>query len=132
MRRIAGMVLTVTGVLSCPCQLVVTVPLLTGLLAGTALGSFLTHQTGLIYTAASIYFVGALTLGTWYLLGQPRRPHQADEPGNEPPDDTGPSYIPSGSAVSSVASQTGSSRLRQSSQESREGDPTDTGFMRRS
>jgi hypothetical protein len=132
MRRLAGMVLTVTGVLACPCQLVVTLPLLTGLLAGTALGSFLIHQTGLIYTAASIYFVGALTLGTWYLLGQPGRPHQADDPGNEPPDETGLSFIPSGSSVSSVASQTDSSRLRQSSRDAREGDRTDTVFVRRS
>jgi hypothetical protein len=132
MRRIAGMVLTVTGVLSCPCQLVVTVPLLTGLLAGTALGSFLTHQTGLIYTAASIYFVGALTLGTWYLLGQPRRPHQADDLEDKPPDETGLSCIPFGSAVSSVASQTDSLRQSQSSRDAREGDRKDTVFVRRS
>lgn len=132
MRRLAGMILTVTGVLACPCQLVVTLPLLTGLLAGTALGSFLTHQTGLIYTVASIYFVGALALGTWYLLGQPRRPHQADQPGNEPPDETGLHCISSGSPVSAVASQTDSSRQNQSSHDAREGDRTDRVFVTRS
>jgi mercuric ion transport protein len=73
MRRMGGAVLAVTGVLACPCHLVVTLPLLAGLLAGTALGNFLTHNTSLVYTGASIYFIGALALGYWFWFG-PKRP----------------------------------------------------------
>ncbi len=65
MRRIGGVALTVTGFLACPCHLIVTLPLLATLFAGTTLGTVLTQQTGLLYTLASIYFVGALALGAW-------------------------------------------------------------------
>ena len=69
MRRIGGVVLTVTGLLACPCHLIITLPLLISLLAGTALSSFLSRNTGLVYTGASIYFVVALALGAWFLFG---------------------------------------------------------------
>ena len=69
MRRIGGVALTVTGFLACPCHLIVTLPLLISLLAGTALGSFLSRNTGLVYTGAGIYFVVALALGAWFLFG---------------------------------------------------------------
>ena len=69
MRRIGGVVLTVTGFLACPCHLIVTVPLLISLLAGTAVGGFLSRNTGLIIAGAGIYFVVALTLGAWFLFG---------------------------------------------------------------
>jgi MerR family regulatory protein/MerE protein len=62
MRRIGGVLLTVTGFLACPCHLIITLPLLASLLAGTALGSFLTHNTGLVFTFASVYFIVALVL----------------------------------------------------------------------
>jgi mercuric ion transport protein len=73
MRRIGGGVLTVMGFLACPCHLIITLPLLASLLAGTALGSFLTHNTGLVYTGAGVYSVVALALGYWFLFG-PKRP----------------------------------------------------------
>ena len=73
MRRIGGVVLTVTGFLACPCHLIITLPWLASLLAGTALGSFLSRNTGLVYTVAGIYFVVALALGAWFLFG-PKRP----------------------------------------------------------
>ncbi len=73
MRRIGGVVLTVMGFLACPCHLIITLPLLASLLAGTALGSFLAHNTGLVYTGADVYFVVALALGYWFLFG-PKRP----------------------------------------------------------
>ena len=72
MRRIGGVVLTVTGFLACPCHLIITLPLLISLLAGTALGSFLSRNTGLVYTGAGIYFVVALALGAWFLFGPKR------------------------------------------------------------
>ena len=49
MRRIGGIALTVTGFLACPCHLIITLPLLLSLLAGTALGSFLSRNTGLVH-----------------------------------------------------------------------------------
>ncbi len=86
MRRIGGVVLTVTGLLACPCHLIVTVPLLISLLAGTALGSFLSRHTGLVYTGAGIYFVVALALGYWFLFGKsrPKRGVNAACPGCRP------------------------------------------------
>jgi hypothetical protein len=78
MRRIGGVVLTVTGFLACPCHLIITLPLLLSLLAGTALGSFLSRNPGLVYTGAAIYFVVALALGAWFLFG-PHREKRARE-----------------------------------------------------
>ena len=72
MRRIGGVVLTVMGFLACPCHLMITLPILASLLAGTALGSFLTHNTGLVYTGTGVYFVVALALGYWFLFGPKR------------------------------------------------------------
>lgn len=68
MRRIGGVALTVTGFLACPCHLIITLPLLMSLLAGTVLGSFLSRNTGLVYTGATIYFVVALALEIRFLL----------------------------------------------------------------
>src|SRR6266581_9210536 len=73
MRRIGGVALTVTGFLACPCHLIVTLPLLASVLAGTQLSSFLSRNTGLVYTGAGLYFVVALALGVWFLFG-PARP----------------------------------------------------------
>ena len=78
MRRIGGIALTVTGFLACPCHLIITLPLLLSLLAGTALGSFLSHNTGLVYAGASIYFVVTLALGGSLLLGSKRSEHGVD------------------------------------------------------
>ncbi len=78
MRRIGGVALTVTGFLACPCHLIITLPLLISLLAGTALGSFLSRNTGLVYTGAGIYFVVALALGAWFLFGPKRGKRELD------------------------------------------------------
>lgn len=78
MRRIGGVALTVTGFLACPCHLIITLPLLISLLAGTAVGSFLSRNTGLVYTGASIYFVVALALGYWFLFGPKRQNREMD------------------------------------------------------
>ena len=78
MRRIGGVALTVTGFLACPCHLIITLPLLISLLAGTALGSFLSRNTGLVYTGAGIYFVVALALGYWFLFGRARPNREMD------------------------------------------------------
>ncbi len=78
MRRIGGVVLTVTGFLACPCHLIITLPLLISLLVGTALGSFLSHNTGEVLTFAGIYFVVALALGSWFLFGSARGKGEMD------------------------------------------------------
>ncbi len=78
MRRIGGVMLTVTGFLACPCHLIITLPLLISLLAGTALGSFLSRNTGLVYSGAGIYFVVALALGAWFLFGKSRPKREMD------------------------------------------------------
>jgi mercuric ion transport protein len=78
MRRIGGVVLTVTGFLACPCHLIITLPLLISLLAGTAVGSFLSRNTGLVYIGAGIYFVVALVLGAWFLFGPKRGKREMD------------------------------------------------------
>jgi hypothetical protein len=78
MRRVGGVVLTVTGLLACPCHLIITLPLLLSLLAGTSLSSFLSRNIGLVYTGAGIYFVVALVLGAWCLLGHARQNREGD------------------------------------------------------
>jgi mercuric ion transport protein len=79
MRRMGGILLTATGFLACPCHLITTLPLLISLLAGTALGSFLSRNTGLVYTGAGIYFVVALALGAMLLFGPKREPREKKE-----------------------------------------------------
>ena len=61
MRRIGDTRLSVTGFLACPCHLIITLPLFISLLAGTALGSFLSRNTGFISIGAGISFMVALT-----------------------------------------------------------------------
>jgi len=78
MRRIGGVALSVTGFLACPCHLIVTLPLLASLFAGTALGSFLARNTGEVLTFAEMYFVVALALGAWCLFGPARRKGEVD------------------------------------------------------
>ena len=72
MRRIGGVVLAVTGLLACPCHLIITLPLVLSRLSGTALGSFLSRNTGLVYTGGTIYFVVALALFAWFWFGPQR------------------------------------------------------------
>jgi hypothetical protein len=78
MRRIGGVVRTVTGSLACPCHLIITLPLLISGLSGTALGSFLSRNTGEVLTFASLYFVVALVLGAWFLFGPKREKREGD------------------------------------------------------
>jgi hypothetical protein len=72
MRRIGGVVLTLTGLLACPCHLFIALPLLASGLSGMALGSFLSRNTGLVMTFAGIYFVVASAVGYWFLFGMSR------------------------------------------------------------
>jgi mercuric ion transport protein len=67
-RTITGRFLAVTGFLACPCHLVITLPLATALLSGTALGGWIVGHQGAIVVGASMYFVGALAAGATLLL----------------------------------------------------------------
>ena len=61
--RVVGWFLTVTGVLACPCHLVITLPLAVALLGGTALGGWIATHEGAIAVGAGVYFIGALAVG---------------------------------------------------------------------
>jgi mercuric ion transport protein len=76
-RRVAGVLFTITGILACPCHLLITLPLLASLVAGTALGGALLQQRPLILALATLYFVGALAIGGWLLFGEERLRHAA-------------------------------------------------------
>ncbi len=73
-RTRTGWFFTVTGFLACPCHLVVTLPLAVAVLGGTALGGWITTHEGAIALGATLYFVGALALGTTLLLARTNRP----------------------------------------------------------
>ncbi|WP_273844002.1 hypothetical protein [Rubrobacter calidifluminis] len=68
-RKIVGYVLAASAIVVCPCHLAITLPILIGLLGGTALGAALAAHTGLVVAGASAYFVAALAVGL-YLAGR--------------------------------------------------------------
>ena len=69
MRRIAGWTLLGLSFVACPCHLPLTLGLLLGVTGGSALGSFLTRNTGLAYGVATASFLLALGVG-WYLVAR--------------------------------------------------------------
>ncbi len=71
MNKVWGGVLVVTGFIACPCHLVITLPLILGVLGGTGLGAFLSDNQGLVYGVATGYFIVGLAAG-WYLLNRRR------------------------------------------------------------
>lgn len=52
--------LLVTGFLTCPCHLPLVLPALAAGLAGTALGTFISQNTGLLIALATVYFIGVV------------------------------------------------------------------------
>ncbi len=71
MSRVWGGVLTLTGVIACPCHLPLTLPLIVGGLGGTGIGSFIGANTSLVYGIATGYFIVGIGVG-WYLLMRKR------------------------------------------------------------
>ncbi len=63
MRNLKGYFLIGSALVACPCHLPITLPFLTALFAGTALGAFLLDNVWLIVAISAAYFVGALVLG---------------------------------------------------------------------
>lgn len=71
MRKIWAGVLVLTGIIACPCHLPLTLVLLAGVLGGSALGSFVADNRGLVYGFATGYFIVAIG-AAWYLLSRKR------------------------------------------------------------
>ena len=65
MNKVWGGVLVVTGFIACPCHLVITLPLILGVLGGTGLGAFLSDNQGLVYGVATGYFIVGLAGGIY-------------------------------------------------------------------
>jgi mercuric ion transport protein len=78
MSKFWGGFLAVTAFVVCPCHLPLTLGLLLGVLGGTAIGSFMVANTGLVYGVAAGYFVLGLA-GGWYLWS--RKKPEAQGPG---------------------------------------------------
>ncbi len=71
MRKFSGGFLAVTAFVVCPCHLPLALGLL-GILGGTAIGSFMAANTGLVYGIAAGYFVVGLGAGV-FLWNRKRR-----------------------------------------------------------
>ena len=63
MRKLKGYLLMGSARVACPCHLPITLPLLTALFAGTALGAFLLNNVWLVVAISTAYFIAALALG---------------------------------------------------------------------
>lgn len=70
MKKRLGYFLIATGFLACPCHLIITLPLALALLGGTAVGSFLAGNTGLVVGLSVAYFIGAVGFGLFVLSGK--------------------------------------------------------------
>jgi len=55
------------ALIACPCHLVLTLPLLLSLTAGTALGIFLEHNPWVVIAIATVLFLGGLVLAFRWL-----------------------------------------------------------------
>lgn len=69
MKGIKNPFLLVTGFLTCPCHLPFVLPALAAGLAGTAIGAFISENTGLLIALATVYFAGVVI----YFLSGKRR-----------------------------------------------------------
>jgi glutaredoxin len=68
--EVRGYVAAAIALVACPCHLVVTLPLLIALTAGTALGAFLRQNSALVFGVSTVLFVGGLYLAFRW-MGQP-------------------------------------------------------------
>ena len=71
MSKVWGGLLAVTGLIACPCHLVITLPLFLGVFGGTAVGAFIGANNGLVYGVFTGYFIVGMGAG-WYLLSRKR------------------------------------------------------------
>jgi mercuric ion transport protein len=66
-RIILGYLAAGFALIACPCHLVVTLPLILSLTAGTAAGTLLEKNFGLVIAVSIIAFIGALVLAIRWL-----------------------------------------------------------------
>ena len=68
MTEVKGFLAVLSAAVFCPCHL----PLLGALFAGTAVGSAIIENSGILVAVLGVYFVGALFLGVrWLTRGDP-------------------------------------------------------------
>ncbi len=69
MKKIGAYLLLGVAFVTCPCHLVLTLPLALSLLGGTALGASLAAHTGAVVVAMGVFFFVALLGGSHLLVG---------------------------------------------------------------
>lgn len=69
MKKIGAYLLLGVAFVTCPCHLVLTLPLALGLLGGTALGAALAAHTGAVVLTMGVFFFVALLGGSHLLVG---------------------------------------------------------------
>ena len=68
MTEVKGFLAVLSAAVFCPCHL----PLFAALFAGTAVGSAIIENSGILLAALGVYFLGALLLGVrWLTRGDP-------------------------------------------------------------
>ncbi len=60
--KVRGYLASGVALITCPCHLPLTLPLLLSLTAGTAVGVFLERNTGALFAISTALFVGGLAL----------------------------------------------------------------------
>ena len=69
MKKVGAYLLLGVAFVTCPCHLILTLPLALGLLGGTALGAALAAHTGAVVLAMGVLFSVALLGGSHLLVG---------------------------------------------------------------
>ncbi len=65
--RVRGYLAAGLALIACPCHLVVTLPLILSLTAGTGMGVYLKQNPGLVVVVSIIVFIGGLVLAMRWL-----------------------------------------------------------------
>lgn len=70
---------TVFAVISCPCHLPLTLPILLALTAGTVLGRWLAGNIGVIIVISTAVFIGGLSLSLRWMPWQSQQKREAPQ-----------------------------------------------------
>jgi len=65
--QVKGWAAVVTAFIACPCHLPITLPIILSLTAGTALGAWIADNRDLLVALLTLYFLGGLALGFYWL-----------------------------------------------------------------
>lgn len=69
--QIRSSIWMITGFLACPCHLPLTIPLILGLTAGTAVGAFLVNNIWLVAGISTAYFIVSMLFAFRLFKRQP-------------------------------------------------------------